>query len=111
MSNRKKQAGNNLINLIEDLQKKRNKAVEYILTLSAARKEEIIKESATPYNFDPGFADLIIDTLADLIIQNRAGKRAKREKDKDMLLKFEPVFRAIKPEIEKVFSAIKLVGF
>ena len=110
---KEREKGNKFIEAIEELHEKQNKALEYILLFAAARKEGMIEGAPIQYNFDTEFADLIINTLADMVIHYHFIKKPKKERDKNILKhkSFEPVFKSIKPEIEKIFSAIKQIGF
>jgi len=99
-----------LSDTIRDLKSKRQKALDHIIRLAWARRHGFIG-SFHPYNFEPSFADWIIDTLADVIIWDIEKNKPKGEIDFEVLEKIGPFFQAIKLEIERIFSAIKRVGF
>jgi len=111
MPNIKQQKGRKLLETIDEIKSKEQKALEYVLFLALAKKRGIIESRSLSYNFEPGFADLMINSLADMVITHsvKINKKAiNRAKLPKTLL---PLFRIVKPEIDKIYGAVKNIGF
>jgi hypothetical protein len=103
----RKQDAKSLDQLAGEIEDRKQKALEAILIFRYAKRENIDLgyESPLAYNFEPGFADYIINSLADLYINARIKPRKKVHPA------IVPVLKAALPEIEQIYSAIRKVGF
>jgi hypothetical protein len=103
----KKQDDKSLDELADEIEERKQKILNAILLFRYAKRENIDlgMESPLAYKFEPGFADYIINSLADLYIN------AKIKPKKKVHPVIVPVLKTALPEIEKVYSAIKQVGF
>ncbi len=108
MSNGNAQKGGKLLKAIDELEEKKQKALESVLTLALAKRAGIIESRPLGYNFEPGFTDLIIDSLADMVIAYGAKKALHRLNLSEAL---KPLMRSVEPEIKKIYSAVKSIGF
>ncbi len=111
MSNANVQKGGKLLKAIDEVEEKKQKALESVLSLSFAKKSGIIENRPLGYNFEPRFADLIINSLADIVITLCVKADKKAINRATLFEAFTPLMVSVKPEIEKIYSAIKSIGF
>ena len=110
MSDQKQQKGGKLLEAIDKIKDKEQKTLEYVLSLALAKRIGILESRPLRYDFEPGFADLIINSLADIIIHS--DKKIKELiKEKILGEAFFRLFQTVKPEIDKLYNAISSVGF
>jgi hypothetical protein len=107
MSDTNRPQNKSLSQIVDEIEDEKVRAITGILILRYAKREgfELGIQQPYAYNFKPGFADLIINTLADMCLNFKLPPK------KQIPDAFNPIFESVKPEIEKIYSAIKKVGF
>ena len=103
MSNTKKPHKKSLSQVVDEIEDNKEKALKYILFFRLAKREgiELSIEQPIAFNFERGFADYIINTLADMYLNLKIPPKKKAHPVPDF------IFPIIKPEIEKIYEAIK----
>lgn len=109
MSDSKKTLGE----LVDEIEAKKEAIIKVILLLRYYNREGIDFGVDRPfaYNFEPGFKDLIIDTLADLYLNSKINPKKKKPKQliDDGVL--DQVILCVDTEINRIWQAIKEIGF
>jgi hypothetical protein len=102
MIDKEKSGKQSIGQLAEELEIRRNKAITAILVFRYAKREGIDLQVEAPiaYDFKPGFADDIINTFADLLLE------AKFKRKKRIPKEHNPIFVSVENEIEKIWSVI-----
>ena len=99
---------NGLTQFVEEIQKQELEVIEKLLLVAALKQEGLIDSLPHNYNLGPGVSTLIINTLAELLVS----KLIKKKKRKEIIVEaLGPLMQHIKPEIDKIYAAIKMVGF
>lgn len=97
--------------LVDEIEAKEEAAINIILGLRYAKREKIDLGGEHPiaYNFVPGFADLIINTLADLCLSLIIPPEKKEPESmttaKNLMLPF------CRREADIIWAAVRKVGF
>ena len=113
MTDSDNQSSKSLSQVIDEIETKKLRTIKLILNFRYAEREGIDLGIEPPisYNFEPGFADLIINTLADAYLNLAIPPQKKKPPELIDNGVMDPVLISCFNEIQRIWDAIINVGF